>query len=63
MRIVASLFTTLIPWLGHDVHGYAAESPYAITVHQGRLSVHLQEADVDGRSHCDRATGWHHDPW
>jgi hypothetical protein len=46
MRIVASLFTTLIPWLGHDVHGYAAESPYAITVHQGRLSVHLQEADV-----------------
>jgi hypothetical protein len=37
---------TLIPWLGHDLQGYTAESPHDIMVHQGRLSVHLQEADV-----------------
>jgi hypothetical protein len=44
--ILASLFMTLIPWLGHGAQGQVAESQQDITVYQGRLSVHLQEADV-----------------
>jgi hypothetical protein len=46
MSILASLFMTLIPWLGHGAQGHVAEAQRAITVHQGRLSVHLNEADV-----------------
>jgi hypothetical protein len=46
MSILASLFMTLIPWLGHGAQGQVAESQQEITVYQGRLSVHLQEADV-----------------
>jgi hypothetical protein len=46
MSIVVGLFVTLIAWLAHDAHGHAAASQSAITVHQGRLSVHLQDADV-----------------
>jgi hypothetical protein len=46
MSILASLFVTLIPWLGRDAQGHVAESQRDIAVHQGRLSVHLQEADV-----------------
>jgi len=47
MSLVASLFMTLIPWLGHGVHGDTAESQLDITVHEGQLSVDLQDADVD----------------
>ena len=46
ISILACLFMTLIPWLGHGAQGHVAESQQDITVHQGRLSVHLQEADV-----------------
>jgi hypothetical protein len=46
MSILASLLVTLIPWLGHGAQGHVAESQRDIAVHQGRLSVHLQEADV-----------------
>jgi hypothetical protein len=46
MSLVASLFMTLILWLGHAVPGDTAESQLDITVHEGRLSVHLQDADV-----------------
>jgi hypothetical protein len=46
MSILVSLFMTLIPWLGHGAQGHVAEAQRAITVHQGRLSVHLKEADV-----------------
>jgi hypothetical protein len=46
MSILASLFMALIPWLGHGAQGGVAEAQHAITVHQGRLSVHLKEADV-----------------
>jgi hypothetical protein len=46
MSILASLFMTLIPWLGHGAQGHVAESQRDITVYQGRLSVHLQEGDV-----------------
>src|SRR4051794_19887668 len=44
--LMASLFMTLIPWLGHGVHGGRAESQLNITVHEERLSVDLQDADV-----------------
>jgi hypothetical protein len=44
--ILASLFMTLIPWLGHGDRGHVAEAQRDITVHQGRLSVHLKDADV-----------------
>jgi hypothetical protein len=46
MSILASLCMTLLPWLGHGDPGHVAEAQRDITVHQGRLSVHLQEADV-----------------
>ena len=46
MSLVASLCMTLIPWLGHGAQVHMAESPRDITVHQGRLSVHLQEANM-----------------
>jgi len=46
MSILASLFMTLIPWLGHGDRGHVAEAQRDITVHQGRLSVHLKDADV-----------------
>jgi hypothetical protein len=46
MSILAGLFITLIPWLGHGARGHVAEPQRDITVYQGRLSVHLQEADV-----------------
>lgn len=46
MRIMASLFMIITPWLGYGAPRYAAESQHDLTVHQGRLSVHLQEADV-----------------
>ena len=35
MSIVASLFMTLIPWLGHGVHGYAGESKHDIMILRG----------------------------
>jgi hypothetical protein len=44
--LLARLFITLTLWLGHDARGHAAASLRDITVHQGQLSVHLQEADV-----------------
>ena len=37
MSILASLFMTLIPWLGHGAQGHVAESQQDITVYQGRL--------------------------
>ena len=46
MSILASLFMTLIPWLGHGDQGHVAEAQRDITVHQGRLSVHLKDTDV-----------------
>jgi hypothetical protein len=46
MSILASLFMTLIPWLGGGDQGHVAEAQRDITVHQGRLSVHLIDADV-----------------
>ena len=46
ISILACLFMTLIPWLGHGAQGHVAEAQQDITVYQGRLSVHLQEADV-----------------
>lgn len=46
MTMVVSLCMMLIPWLGHGAHGAAAEPPLDIMVHQGQLSVHLQDADV-----------------
>lgn len=46
MRLVASLFMALTPWLGYGGRGDVAESLRDITVYQGQLSVHLQEADV-----------------
>ena len=44
--IVAPLFVILAPWLGHGVYQSAAESQLHITVHEGKLSAHLQDADV-----------------
>jgi hypothetical protein len=46
MSLLASLFVTLIPWLGHGAQGHMLGSQRDIMVHQGRLSVHLWEADV-----------------
>jgi hypothetical protein len=46
MGILASLCMTLIPWPGHGAQGHVAEAQRDITVHQGRLSVHLKEAEV-----------------
>jgi hypothetical protein len=46
MNLVACLCMTLISWLGHGVHGGTAKSQLAITVHEGQLSVDLQDADV-----------------
>jgi hypothetical protein len=46
MSLVASLCIILTLWLGYRTQGHAGESPRDIMVHQGWLSVHLQEADV-----------------
>jgi hypothetical protein len=45
MSILAGLFIALIPW-GHGDQGPVAKAQRGITLHQGRLSVHLKEADV-----------------
>jgi hypothetical protein len=44
--LVASLCLTLIPLLGHGAHGHAAEPRPDMAVHQGRLSVRLQDAEL-----------------
>jgi hypothetical protein len=44
--LVASLCMTLIPLLGHGAHGHAAEPWPDMAIHQGRLSVQLQDADI-----------------